>query len=87
MLTLFLLSTVIVNRMSGSSFVISKSVFNGTAALPDSSRLEGTSTWIVISRSVHFKALFSSVASTKTQPSIGKVVRVGVAFDSFCSAF
>ena len=85
-LALFFSSTESVNRVSGNSVVISKSVFNGKAVDPALSRLIGILMSIVISRSVARSVVFSSVASSKTQPSIGSVDRVGVAFESFCKA-
>ena len=79
-------STDKVRRVSGSSFVISNNVFKGRAVAPACSRLTGISTWIVISRSVARRVVFSSDDANKTQPKIGRVERVGVALESFCNA-
>ena len=83
---LFLLSTIIVILVSGSSLVISYNCFNGTAADPSSSILTEISKSIVSSRSVVLSDVFSFVALIKTQFNIGRVVLVGVAFDNFCRA-
>ena len=82
-LAFFRSSTERVSLVSGSSFVMSSKVLIGRAATPAASRLEGICVFIVISRSVVFKIVFSSLVSIKTQPRIGRVERVGVAFDSF----
>ena len=63
--------------VSGSSLVMSNKVFIGSAAIPASSRLDGISVTMVISKSVAFKIVLSCLESIKTQPSIGRVDLVG----------
>ena len=80
---LFLSSTSIVSLTSGSSLATSRRVFNGIAAWPLFSRLDGISTWIEISKSVVLRMVFSSLASIRAHPKIGNVDLVGVALDVF----
>jgi len=65
---------------------MSKSVCRGIAVDPWVSMLAGRLIMIVISRSVVLNIVSESRTSKSTQLKIGRVDRVGVALDSFCSA-
>ena len=79
-------TSIVILVSSGSSFVTSSRVCRGRAASPVCSVLAASLTTIVISRSVTLRVVYPSTEENKTKFNMGRVERVGVAFETFCRA-